>query len=78
MDKKITYLMTNSANKDQLASSEMDLHCLGKKGISWFSSTRVKTCRITSYINMDVCKGLFAIYSVICEGVLIHSKERAL
>ena len=40
-----TYLMANSADPDQLASSEptdLDLHCLQRQDISWFSRTRVK------------------------------------
>ena len=42
-----TYLMTNSVDPDQLASSEanltdLDLHCLQRQGISRFSRTRVK------------------------------------
>ena len=34
--------MANSADPDQLASSEADLHCLQRQGISGFSRTRVK------------------------------------
>ena len=37
--------MANSADSDQLASSEatdLDLHCLQRQGISGFSRTRVK------------------------------------
>ena len=43
---KFTYLMTNSADPDQLASSQkptdLDLHSLQRQGISEFSRTRVK------------------------------------
>ena len=38
--------MVNSADPDQLASSEatdLDLHCLQRQGISGFSRTRVKS-----------------------------------
>ena len=37
------YLMTNSADPDQLASepTDLDLHCLQRQCISWFSRTRV-------------------------------------
>ena len=34
--------MTNSADPDQLASSDLDLHCLQRQGIFRFSRTRVK------------------------------------
>ena len=35
--------MTNSVNSDQLASStDLDLHCLQRQGISGFSRARVK------------------------------------
>ena len=34
--------MTNNADPDQLASSDLDLHCLQRQGISEFSRTRVK------------------------------------
>ena len=34
--------MANSANLDQLASTDLDLHCLQSQGISGFSRTRVK------------------------------------
>ena len=43
----LTYLMTNSADPDQLASwllqkpTVLDLHCLQRQGISRFSRTRV-------------------------------------
>ena len=41
---KFEYLMANSADPDQLASStDLDLHCLQRQGISGFSRTRVKT-----------------------------------
>ena len=33
--------MANSADPDQLASSDLDLHCLQRQGISGFSRTRV-------------------------------------
>ena len=33
--------MANSADPDQLASTDLDLHCLQKQGISGFSRTRV-------------------------------------
>ena len=42
---KVTYLMANSADPDQLACSEatdLDLHCLQRQGTSEFSRTRVK------------------------------------
>ena len=39
--------MANSADPDQLASTDLDLHCLLRQGISRFSRTRVK------------CKGIF-------------------
>ena len=50
---KVTYLMANSADPDQLASSEallqkptdLDLHCLQGQGISGLSRTRVKRKR---------------------------------
>ena len=35
--------MTNSADPDQLASSDLDLHRLQRQGISGFSRTRVKS-----------------------------------
>ena len=38
---KFTYLMANSADLDQLASS-LDLHCLQRQGLSGSSRTRVK------------------------------------
>ena len=41
----VKYLMTNSADPDQLASkkpTDLDLHCLQRQGISGFSRTRVK------------------------------------
>ena len=40
---KFTYLMTNSADPDQLASkpTDLDLHCLQRQSISGFSRTRV-------------------------------------
>ena len=41
--------MTNSADPDQLASSE-DLHCLLRQGISGFSRIRVKTGKNTKNI----------------------------
>ena len=34
--------MANSADPDQLASTDLDLHCLQRQGISRFSRTRVK------------------------------------
>ena len=55
------YKMTNSADRDQLAS-EMDLHCLQRQGISRFSRTRVivdmhvsavSTFRKNTTIKMD-------------------------
>ena len=40
---KFIYIMSNSADPDQLASStDLDLHCLQRQGISGFSRTRVK------------------------------------
>ena len=33
--------MANSADPDQLAT-DLDLHCLQRQGIYWFSRTRVK------------------------------------
>ena len=41
--------MVNSADPDQLASTDLDLHCLQKQGISGFSRTRVK-------MNIDCMK----------------------
>ena len=46
--------MTNSADPDQLASeswllkkpTDLDLHCLQRKGISGFKRTRVETSRL--------------------------------
>ena len=36
--------MTNSADPDQLASDDLDLHCFQRQDISGFSRTRVKGC----------------------------------
>ena len=57
---KFTCWMTNSADSDQLASTDLDLHCLQRQGISWFSRTRVK-CQelITEQWSLYVCKTLW-------------------
>ena len=38
---KFTYLMAYSADLDQLASEDLDLHCLQRQGISGFSRTGI-------------------------------------
>ena len=38
--------MANSADPDQLASSDLDLHCLQRQGISGFSRTRVNNQKL--------------------------------
>ena len=40
--------MVKSADPDQLASSDLDLHCLQRQGISGFSWTSVKVCGVVS------------------------------
>ena len=42
-DKKISYLMTNSEDSDQLEPTDLHLHCLCSQDISGFSRTRVKS-----------------------------------
>ena len=42
--------MANSAEPDQLAS-DLNLHCLQRQGISWFSRTMVKEPSITEAYN---------------------------
>ena len=42
--------MANSADPDQLASSDLDLDCLQMQGISGFSMTRVKTGLIVFFL----------------------------
>ena len=44
--------MANSADPDQLASSDLDLHCLQRQGISRFSRTRVDKSQ-----TVNVCSG---------------------
>ena len=39
---KFKYLMTNSADSDQLEPTDLELHCLQRLGIFGFSRTRVK------------------------------------
>ena len=41
--------MANSADPDQLASSDLDLHCLQRQDISGFSRTRVKILDFNLY-----------------------------
>ena len=45
--------MANSADPDQLASSDLDLHCLQRQGtcISGFSRTRVNTAEVPSFLG---------------------------
>ena len=60
---KFIYLMANSADPDQLASSEaswllqkptdLDLHCLQRQGISGFSMIRVK--KVSCQLLAKVC-----------------------
>ena len=54
--------MANSADPDQLASS--DLHCLQKQGISGFSRTRVNTFL---YMHENICCGYSS--EAPCQGV---------
>ena len=54
--------MANSADPDQLASSDLDLYCLQRQGISGFSMTRVNEVLIEKYWNSsnlhkNVCRG---------------------
>ena len=39
--------MANSVDPDQLAPTDLDLHCLQRQGISGFSRTRVKNCEVS-------------------------------
>ena len=49
---EFTYLMANSADPDQVASNELDLHCLQRQGIFGFSRTRVKfKCEVVFYYS---------------------------
>ena len=65
-----TYLMTNSANPDQLASS--DLHCLQSQGISRFSRTRVNVWFKSGFennshapLNENDGQDLISVYNVL-------------
>ena len=49
----LAYLIANSADPDQLASS--DLHCLQRQGISGFSRTRVKKPAIRVVKAIQIC-----------------------
>ena len=66
---KFTYWMANSADPDQLASSEanqiswllqkptdLGLHCLQRQCISWFSRTRVKSWPFYCLLTMKCLK----------------------
>ena len=69
---KFTYLMTNSAVPDQLASSEaqkptdLDLHCLQRQDISGFSRTRVKLFS-SSTTNVFICVPEFSMDRCNCS-----------
>ena len=78
--------MANSADPDQLASStDLDLHCLQRQGISGFSRTRVKVItnktivqyfvfvtKISKFIN-EMQNIFMTVYeSIACLGDLFH------
>ena len=57
--------MANSADPDQLASSDLDLHCLERQGISRFSRTRVEYWDKQACANsVDPDKGLIRVYTI--------------
>ena len=58
--------MANSADPVQLASSDLDLHCLQKQGISRFSRTRVKK-------NIYLATPLIWSYSDIYDCILMST-----
>ena len=51
--------MANSADSDQLASSDLDLHCLQRQDISGFSRTRVKEEYLVTILG---CGNFLALY----------------
>ena len=66
--------MTNSANPDQLASSEatdLDLHCLQKQGICSFSRTTVKLTEI-ALIRQQNAQGDLGL----CRAHIIHTVSK--
>ena len=81
--------MSNSADPDQLASSEandLDLHWLQKQGISGFSRTRVKIkLWLPDYAPYfkEVVGGAYCfwvvcltIYPIVCSFVMLYSCQQ--
>ena len=48
--------MGNSADPDHMAQkpTDLDLHCLQRQGISWFSRTMVKSAHMHSHIRPSI------------------------
>ena len=79
VDKKCTYWMSNSADPDQLTSSEANWSgstCLQRQGISGFSRTRVKVNCLNCYIwFLSTLKTIcpYFLPSAICPPFLLQN-----
>ena len=84
---KFIYLFANSADPDQLASSEanlkkptyLDLHCLKRQGISRFSRTRVKYQEmIFGHVLMTASLVIELIQDNLFKTVFLGSKAKTM
>ena len=66
--------MANSADLDQLASSEadLDLHCLQRQGISGFSRTRVNIKTTNLYVSFMNFGNTFCIKGNILANLIFY------